>query len=158
MIDDKGTVQSTIEAFFKSSSTSSDYLFNTYIGYLLLRTNLDSAQPIDETMPVTDEQEELLSSTEFDESLMGNEKQWSSPELETGKRSKTNIFTIVFRSYRWLIDTFLLFVIIGLSLLLRHQWKKSPSSSWQVGGDFTGAGLKCLSPRNTCRWLYGVLI
>jgi hypothetical protein len=96
-------------------------------------------------MSVTDDQEELLSSTEVDESLMGDEKQWYSPELETGKRSKTNTFTIAFRSYRWLIDTFFLLVIIELSLLLRHQWKKSPSSSWQVGGDFAGASLKCLS-------------
>jgi hypothetical protein len=71
-------------------------------------------------MSVTDDQEELLSSTEVDESLMGDEKQWYSPELETGKRSKTNTFTIAFRSYRWLIDTFLVLVIIGLLLLLRR--------------------------------------
>jgi hypothetical protein len=100
-------------------------------------------------MSVTDDQQELLSSTEVDESLMGDKKQWRSPEFETVKWSKMNTFMVAFRSYRLLIDTFLLLVIIGLLLLLRGQWKKSPSSSRQVGGDFTGAGLKCLSLRNT---------
>jgi hypothetical protein len=100
----------------------------------------------------------MLSSTEVDEPLMGEEKQWCAPELETRKWSKTNKFAIAVESYRWLIDAFLLLVIIGLLLLLRAQREKSPSSSWQVGGDFTGAGLKCSFSRNIRWWLYIVLI
>jgi hypothetical protein len=119
---------------------------------------MDSTQPTDETMSITDDQEELLSITNVDELLMGDEKQWCSPGLETGRRLKRNKFTIAFGSYRWLIDVFLLFIIAGLLLLLRNQSKESPSSSWQVGGDSTGAGPKCLSARNARQWPYRVLI
>lgn len=99
-------------------------------------------------MSITDNQEELLSSINVNKLLMGDEKQWCSPGLETGRRLKRNRFTIAFGSYRWLSDAFLLFVITGLLLLLRDQSKEFPLSSWQVGGDFTGAGPKCLSARN----------
>lgn len=119
---------------------------------------VDSTQPMNENMPITDHQEELISSTDVDQLLVDDEKQWYSPGLETGRRLKRNRLTIVFGSYRWLIDAFLLFVITGLLLLLRDRSKESPSSSWQVGGDFTGAGPKCLSARNTRRWPYRVLI
>jgi len=105
---------------------------------------MDSTQPMHETMSIADDQERLLSSTNADELLMSDEKQWCSPGLETGGQLKRNRFMIAFGSYRWLIDVFLLFVITGLLLLLRNQSKEIPSSSWQVGGHFTGAGPKCL--------------
>lgn len=91
-------------------------------------------------MPSLDDQEELLSSTEVDESLMGDEKQWHSRELESGKRTKKNKYVSAFKSCWRLIDTLMLLVIIGLLLLLRSKSVESSSNKWQVGGDFTGAG------------------
>lgn len=98
------------------------------------------SKPEYETVPVVDEHEESLSSTDVDESLMGDEKQWCSPELETGRRqSKRRVLITKFKSYRWIIDTSLLLIITALLLLMRAEWKEAPTSSWQVGGDFTGA-------------------
>ncbi|PMD13292.1 hypothetical protein NA56DRAFT_585905 [Hyaloscypha hepaticicola] len=89
-----------------------------------------------------DDQEGLAFSTDSNELLMGDEKQWGSPLLETRRRMKRHRFTKAFGPYRWLIDAFLLFIIAGLLLLLRGQSKASPSNSWQIGGDSTGAGSK----------------
>lgn len=157
--DDKGTTlrRFPILKHFVKFRAHRRISVNSFVGYLL-RIKLHPKGPIFETMSLTDDQEELLSSTEVDESLMGDEKQWHSQELQTRKRSKMNAFMIAFESYRWLVDTILVLVIIGLLLLLWSLRQQSPSSSWQVGGDFTGAGLKCLSSRNTRQWLYRVLI
>ena len=105
---------------------------------------MESTHSIDKTRSIGDDREHLLSCMEA-ESLMGEEKQWTSPEIETGRRSNRNKFTNTFRSYWRLLDTFLVLVIILLLIMLRDQWKRSPSALWQVGGDFTGAGPKCLS-------------
>ena len=106
-------------------------------------------------MSVKDDQEELLSSTEVDESsLMGEDEkqqeQWCSAEQlqkrdQRSRSKRKNIFATVLGSYRWLIDIFLLVVIVGLLILLRDQYKKSssPETLRQVGGDFTGAAEKC---------------
>ncbi|GKT45861.1 uncharacterized protein ColSpa_06042 [Colletotrichum spaethianum] len=89
------------------------------------------------------------STTEVDESLMGDEKQWHSIDLsgkqnnncDTWKRVKGTL-----RRYRWLIDTLLLLTNIGLSLglslLMYYQFEdaKFPASVRQIGGDFSGAG------------------
>lgn len=106
---------------------------------------MDSTQLKDETMPIMDDQEGIAFSTDSNELLMGDEKQWGSPLLETRRRMKRHRFTKAFGPYRWLIDAFLLFIIAGLLLLLRGQSKASPSNSWQIGGDSTGAGPKSMS-------------
>ena len=102
----------------------------------------------------SNDQEELLSSTDVDDSSILDdhhpEKQWHTIDLESSsnqhaKRTKIQICVVLFRRYRWLIDTFLLLVNISLSLLLvRNFWEAAPNSSpWQVGGDFGGNGPKC---------------
>ena len=83
------------------------------------------------------------SNTEVDESLIGDEKPWHGT-----RRSKRQTCWSLFNSYRWMIDTFLLLVITSLLLLLRQEWASHgfPKSSYQVGGDFTGAGPHCRFP------------
>ncbi|KAK3365548.1 hypothetical protein B0T24DRAFT_636073 [Lasiosphaeria ovina] len=79
------------------------------------------------------------SSTEVDESLMGDEKhpEWHRPS----RKSKRTKAASLFQSYRWIIDTSLLLVI--LALLVRDQWRQSsPAHPWDFGGDFTGVGPK----------------
>ncbi|KAK3369961.1 hypothetical protein B0H63DRAFT_564223 [Podospora didyma] len=85
------------------------------------------------------------SSTEVDESLMGDEKgqrDWHHQPLRKSKRSRV---ASAFQSYRWIIDTSLLLVILGL--LVRDQWRRPDSSlsgghPWDFGGDLTGVGPK----------------
>lgn len=102
-----------------------------------------------------EDQEELLSSTDVDDaSITGldhhHEKQWHNVDLESSpqkqaKRTGLQTCVVLFRRYRWLVDTFLLLVNISLSLLLvRNFWESAPKTTpWQVGGDFGGNGPKC---------------
>ncbi|KAK3358767.1 hypothetical protein B0T25DRAFT_446382 [Lasiosphaeria hispida] len=81
-----------------------------------------------------DEHGEAGSSTEVDESLMGDEKQWHHSPV---RRSRSSRWASLFSSWRWVVDTSLLVVI--LYLLLRDQSRQQPASQlWEVGGDFTG--------------------
>ncbi|KAH8881481.1 hypothetical protein GQ53DRAFT_788029 [Thozetella sp. PMI_491] len=95
------------------------------------------AKPGYETVSLNDDHEEARSSTEVDESLMGDDKEW-----HPSRRTKKRTCMTVFNKYRWMIDTFLLLVIVSLLVLLRNDWaaRTFPKSSFQVGGDFTGAG------------------
>lgn len=89
------------------------------------------------------------SSTEVGDSLIGeDEKQWDNIDLEdarsrhrrtAGERIAAALAAA--RSHRWLIDTLLLVVILGLLLLLHARGR--PHASWQVGGDYTGEGPHC---------------
>ncbi|KAI1337243.1 hypothetical protein F5Y15DRAFT_390699 [Xylariaceae sp. FL0016] len=82
------------------------------------------------------------SSTEVEESLMGDEKQWQDIELNRPtRRTKTNRFIATLKSSRWIVDTSLLFII--LALLVRDQWRKPADQDpniWQFGQDMTGVG------------------
>jgi len=117
---------------------------------------MDSQQQIYKHIPhPLEDQEELLSSTDVDDSSVSgghhhDEKQWHNVDLEASpqkhaKRTMTQACVVLFRRYRWLVDTVLLLVNISLSLLLvRNFWEAAPSSTpWQVGGDFGGNGPKC---------------
>lgn len=95
---------------------------------------------------LSEDRDELLSSTDVDESLMGDDKQqWNAQRHGT----RSDRLLAQFRKYRPVIDTSLLLVIAGMLavLLLRdsHTWSSSGPS--QVGGDFTGAGPKCQCTR-----------
>ncbi|KAK1985710.1 hypothetical protein LZ30DRAFT_707533 [Colletotrichum cereale] len=90
------------------------------------------------------------STTEVDESLMGDEKRWHAIDLggeqsPEGRRTWARVKSAL-RRHRWLIDTLLLLTNIGLSLglslLLYYQFEdaKFPASVRQIGGDFSGAG------------------
>src|SRR3569833_1506879 len=103
-----------------------------------------------ETVPIIDEADESLSNTEVDESLMGDDKHWDARrDNSRARKSRAGRIISTVRSYRWLIDTALLVVIIGLLLLLRsEQHSKYPAPcSTQVGGDFSGKDQECACNR-----------
>lgn len=93
---------------------------------------MHNTQP-EETSSITDE-EETVSGNHDEELLMGGEKQWPPSGLDRPKRNST------LERYRWVIDAFLMTIIVGLLLVLRSHSKEHSSSSRQVGGDSTGAG------------------
>jgi hypothetical protein len=92
--------------------------------------------------PSTEDQEELLSSTDVDDLHMDEEKQWYSQKLESTRRLRGDK-SLLCTSYRWIIDAFLILIIIVLVILLRIKWMESSSSNRQVGGDYTGGGPNC---------------
>lgn len=86
------------------------------------------------------------SSTEV-ESLMEVEKHWQDEDMRRPVRqSRVNRICGVLNSFRWLIDTTLLLVILGF--LVRSELKKGPvnPTDYDFGGDITGVGPKCKSP------------
>src|SRR5262245_53709554 len=92
-----------------------------------------------------EDDEELLSATEVDSSIVANEEeQWHPPNEFSKKRTRTRRCISSFRRHRWLIDTLLLLVNISLSvLLLRDYWQETSTGTMQVGGNFAGAGPDC---------------
>lgn len=104
---------------------------------------MESKQPTYENVSLSDDHEEMMSNTEVDESLMGDEKEWQTTGMR--RRSRRKAISSVLDKYRWHLDGFLLFVIAALAavLLLQARRRADPSSRWQVGGDYTGNGPKC---------------
>lgn len=105
------------------------------------------------TVSHADTYDDDSSATEVDEAFAGGEKQWHQIDLDTDHKSSQGHawkrLKGALRRYRWLIDTLLLLTNIGLSLglslLLYYQFEdfRFPSSTRQVGGDYTGAGPQC---------------
>ncbi|KAJ0161979.1 hypothetical protein CTA2_5301 [Colletotrichum tanaceti] len=86
---------------------------------------------------------------EVDETLAGEEKQWHRIDLDAEHKTRAHAWRRLkgaLRRHRWLVDTLLLLTNIGLSLglslLLYFQVEdlRFPSSTVEVGGDYTGAG------------------
>lgn len=95
-----------------------------------------------ENMPAEDydhDNDESLSNTQVDDSLMGDDKLWSEKDLRP--RTRRNKFYSILRSCRWMIDTSLLLIILGF--IVREQWRTPEVNEWQIGGDMTGVGPKC---------------
>ncbi|OTB13403.1 hypothetical protein K445DRAFT_319950 [Daldinia sp. EC12] len=92
-----------------------------------------------------DDSDDSRSSTEVDDSLMGNEKEWHDVELgtPTTRAGRIRKFVTDFKSARWFIDTGLLLII--LVLLVRDQRRRPVAEEkevnpWQFGQDLTGVG------------------
>ena len=84
------------------------------------------------------------SSTEVDESLMGDEKQWDGEHMQSlSKRQRRSRLLSALSSCRWIVDTLLLLVILGL--LVREQLRKRPVNPWDFTGDMTGVGPRCMA-------------
>lgn len=106
-------------------------------------------------LPHIDDREDSRSSTEVEDSLMGDEKQWHDVELNRPRmRTRTSRFIGALKSSRWIIDTGLLLII--LALLVRDQWRTSAveekeevENPWQFGQDFTGVGPRLTSKITT---------
>lgn len=77
------------------------------------------------------------SSTEVDESVVGDDAKHWTAGTRRSRRSQTGRLASVFRSYRWMIDTVL--ILVSLCLLIRDQWSKQcPAPLLEIGGDYTG--------------------
>lgn len=107
-----------------------------------------------QNVAVADDKDDGRSSTEVDESVMGDEKHWRGeahrhhhPDCRHHSHeteSTTRRYMTRFRRYRWVVDTLLLCVNISLSLLLvRDFWREKSVSTIQVGGDVSGLGPTC---------------
>ncbi|KAL7623651.1 hypothetical protein AAE478_005203 [Parahypoxylon ruwenzoriense] len=91
-----------------------------------------------------DRDDSRRSSTEVEDSLMGDGKQWHDVELNrpTTRTSGCSKFMLAAKSARWMVDTILLLII--MLLLVRDQWR-GPAAGWDVnpyqfGQDLTGVG------------------
>jgi hypothetical protein len=98
--------------------------------------------------PTDDDREELLSSTEVEDSLVGDnadaEKQWH--EQRWARRDDSSSCRRSNR--RWIISTVLQVIIIFLLAVILFQDKIMPDSAMmeetpQVGGAFNGKGPTC---------------
>ncbi|KAK3326766.1 hypothetical protein B0H66DRAFT_168605 [Apodospora peruviana] len=80
------------------------------------------------------------SSTEVDESLMGDEKQWHQQQhqQQPTRQPRGSKALSVLRSCKWGLDTLLLLAILGL--LVRNQLTQPVVNQWDFGGDLTGVG------------------
>lgn len=90
-----------------------------------------------------EDREELLSSTEVEDSLMGDEEkgQWHTDNRRAPHDTRRKRDAV--KSHRWLISTILQVIIIAmLGLILSRQVEETqaPSGTPQVGGDFNGKG------------------
>lgn len=95
-----------------------------------------------DSLPQDQDRAELLSDTEVEESVHGDEKQWKLPRAESSRRQKRSTFVQKLRYHRFLIDFALFFVVIALLMVLVVRDGRAPSIM-QVGGDFTGGGPQC---------------
>jgi len=89
-----------------------------------------------ENIDQIDDHGDAGSHTEVDESLMGDEKQWHHNH-PTRPPALSRAVSLL-KSFRWIIDTALLVVI--LLLLLRDRGREPQMNQWDFGGDFTGVG------------------
>ncbi|KAH6669775.1 hypothetical protein B0J14DRAFT_104041 [Halenospora varia] len=82
------------------------------------------------------------STTDVEESLMGDEKQMHMEEFHRNytTTSKRTTCLSILRDARWFLDTILLLVIVGLLLQDRLQKVNSTTSEHEIGGDITGVG------------------
>jgi hypothetical protein len=106
---------------------------------------MEPSKSVYDTVPVADEHYESRSSTEVDESLIGDEHHWHSITLGSAELKKRSTCISAFQSYRSLIDTVLLFVILMLLvvLLLQSERNGAQSNLPQVGGDYKAASPIC---------------
>lgn len=96
-----------------------------------------------ENMPLDDRDDG--SSTEV-ESLMEETKQWHDVDLQRlERRSRASRFCAAANSWRWLIDTTLLLVILGF--VTRSYYNEPVVKPYDLLGDMTGVGPKCKSAR-----------
>lgn len=90
------------------------------------------------------DREEFLSETDVES---GHEKQWRSDEIPARKWEEPRGMLSTIKAYSWIINTFLLVLIVGLLtlLLLREPHRK------QIGSDFTGSHRECEQPAGRLR-------
>lgn len=127
------------------------YILPILLRCLFLRINMNKKSKQYDTVWSADDpdQEEFLSETDVEE---GHEQQWHSTEKAARRQGRTQQSLATLKAHRWLIDTSLLLVIIGLlSLLLL---RRPQQSEWrQIGGDYTGQGPECQFLLSACMYM-----
>ncbi|CZT13679.1 uncharacterized protein RAG0_17371 [Rhynchosporium agropyri] len=98
------------------------------------------SQPKYETVQMDDQDDS--STTEVDESLMGDDKHLVAEEFRErySRRSKTTTYLSILKEARWFLDIGLLLVIIGILLRNQSQNRIPKTSEHEVMGDITGIG------------------
>src|SRR4051812_22226537 len=66
---------------------------------------------------------------------------WDVAENEVRPRTRRNRIWGILKSYRWVVDTFLLLLVVGL--LLERRWTYHGSHRYEMTGDLTGFAPKC---------------
>lgn len=91
-----------------------------------------------------DDHDEAGSSTEVEESLIGDEKKWHDEDFQRPQRRsrRSRLFSALLAG-RWFLDTILLFAILGL--VVRQQLQTPPRNKWSFGGDIAGVAPECAS-------------
>lgn len=88
-------------------------------------------------------------SMEAGASLMGHDaKEWSGAEPHSRRGSRTRRICAGLAFWRWILDTALLLVILGLLLERRwHGWEgKDGNDTYELAGDLTGFAPRCRTP------------
>lgn len=80
------------------------------------------------------------SSTEV-ESLMGEEKSWKTQQME--RKSKRTTLCTILKQSKWILNTTLLLIIVAL--LVRNELREPQPDQWQLLGDMTGVGPRCMA-------------
>ena len=70
---------------------------------------------------------------------------WDAEDLERSRQTKTRSRWSGMKRYRWLLDTGLLLVIIGL--LVEKRWAHNHGHHYEFAGDITGFAPKCRRQR-----------
>ncbi|TGJ79538.1 hypothetical protein E0Z10_g9226 [Xylaria hypoxylon] len=101
---------------------------------------MDSIRSQYQTVPVTDDQEKLLSNTQTPK-LFTDQWQTSDPNLDSVATKRQRVISRI-KPYLWFVDTALLLFVASLLLvlLLRDGRRDTQTSTWQVGGESSGAG------------------
>jgi hypothetical protein len=97
---------------------------------------------------IEDRDEHDDSSTEVGESLIGrDDKEWKSDlEHSSRRKSRTRKICAVVGSWRWVLDTVLLMIILGLLVDKKLQARPTRKSrSYELAGDLTGFAPRCKS-------------
>lgn len=96
-----------------------------------------------ENVPFDDREDS--STTDVEESLMGDEKQMHGENFNQRytRNSKRKTCLSSLNQARWFLDTILLLVIVGLLVRDQSQRAIPKTSETEVGGDFTGVSPHC---------------
>ena len=74
---------------------------------------------------------------------------WDTESDEKSRRPRSRTFWETLKRYRWLLDTSLLLVVVGL--LLEKRQRHSHGHQYEFAGDITGFALKCRSAQEAAR-------
>ena len=90
-----------------------------------------------------DDDHDDASTTEVEESLMGDQKQFELEEFQQNYTKRRSLCLSILKGAHWCLEVVLLLVIVGLLLRDQSQHDIPKTSVHDVGGDMTGCGPHC---------------